>query len=185
MLINIKNANPAPDDSFFVDTNVWFWFTYAASKSFDNIDAKGYQETYYPEFIEKALNCGSKLHYSSLTLPEIAHAIERTELDIYNRYHPDATIGVKRFRKIPEERSVVIKEITTAWNTIKSMATEIPLSDGVNLSGSILSSLTQFTLDGYDAIYYVQMQENNLTNIITDDKDFKTIPDLKMYGTYG
>ena len=54
-IVNIKNrVDLHHSDKFFIDTNVWFWLTYAASNEIQTQNAPArYQLEVYPEFIEK------------------------------------------------------------------------------------------------------------------------------------
>ena len=184
MYHDIRKVSPSGDDAFFVDTNVWYWCTYVASKSFIAKRPKDYQIENYPEFIESALNCGAKLYYSPLSLVELAGLIERSELAIFNAYHNDQETQLKRFRSIPKERGLVLAEIKTAWASIQSMANELPVTFKDDLSKNLMGTLESHGVDGYDAIYYQLMKEGDISKIITDDKDFRGIDHISLYSCY-
>lgn len=184
MFCDIKTCSPTKDENYFVDTNVWYWLTYAASKSFTGNGPKGYQTEFYPNFIEQALDLGANLYYSPLTLVELTRLIEKSEFEIYKacKNMPSATL--KAFRNISAERNAVIEELKTAWGQIQSMASELPahLDDGV--TGSIFLTIESCLVDGYDALYYHFMSKNKIVNIISDDKDFRSIPQINLFGCY-
>src|SRR6218665_1839346 len=108
----ITTARPHHKDRYFVDTNVWFWVTYCASNT---VQAKWYQLTYYPNFIENALNEGAKLFHSPLIFSELANIVENTELKIFNIGRNGEALTKKKFREIPEQRAKVLSEINSAW----------------------------------------------------------------------
>lgn len=184
MYHDIRKVSPGSDDAFFVDTNVWYWCTYVASKSFIAKRPKDYQIENYPEFIESALNCGAKLYYSSLSLVELAGLIERSELEIYKAYRNGQETQLKRFRSISQERKSVLAEIKTAWASIQSMASELPTIFKEDLSKNLMETLEGHGVDGYDALYYQLMKEKGISKIITDDKDFRGIDHISLYSCY-
>lgn len=184
MYHDIRKISPQSSDAFFVDTNVWYWCTYVASKSFIAKRPKNYQVEKYPEFIESALNCGAKLYYSPLSLVELASLIERSELEIFKAYRNDQQTQLKKFRSIPQEREAVIGEIKTAWASIRSMAIELPIAFKDDLSGNLISTIEAHGVDGYDALYYLLMKELGISKIITDDKDFRGIDHINLYSCY-
>ncbi|WP_324051714.1 type II toxin-antitoxin system VapC family toxin [Aeromonas caviae] len=187
--MNIRKIDPSKSNKerFFVDTNVWYWLTYVSSKQFLANPPSDYQTTIYPDFIEKVLQGGSELYYTQLTLVELANIIERAELAIYN-----AKIGsgeqkisnIKKFRKIKDARTNVLNEIEVAWQSIKNIAKELPVNLHSGILPEFLSTIQSFKLDGYDVLYYQIMKNNNIKNIITDDKDFIHINDIDVYCCY-
>lgn len=70
-VIDIKHDNPKQDDAFFVDTNVWYWFTYTRTSLGDH-PPKNYQVGDYPSYIKKALTTRSKLYSCGLSLAEFS-----------------------------------------------------------------------------------------------------------------
>ncbi len=184
MFINIKKQSPEKGDCFFVDTNVWYWITYAASKTFTGNGPKGYQAEFYPDFIEKALDNDGVLYYSPLTLVELTRLIEKSEFEIFKSYKNDPNISLKKFRKINNERRAVIKELKTAWTQIQSMAKELPAHLKQGVADSIMKTVENNLVDGYDALYYHFMNENSVMNIITDDKDFRDIDGINLFSCY-
>lgn len=182
MFVDIKKAASPEGEKFFVDTNVWYWTTYIPSKEYVALKPDDYQTEHYPQFIEDALNNKSTLYYSPLMLAELAGLIERSELAIYRAFHGE--IKLKRFRSIKAERSAVIGEIRSAWETINQIASPLPANIDTEFSEKLLEITEKNLVDGYDALYYFVMRENGLQNIITDDKDFKGIPDINLYSCY-
>ncbi|MBD8625256.1 type II toxin-antitoxin system VapC family toxin [Pseudomonas sp. CFBP 13727] len=184
MFIDIKKQAPSEGESYFVDTNVWYWITYASSKTFTGNGPKGYQTEFYPNFIEQALDNKGTLYYSPLTLVELTRLIERSEFEIFKAYKktPDATL--KSFRRIGSERKAVIQELKSAWEQVQSLAKELPAHLELGVADSIMKTVETNLVDGYDALYCHFMSENKVPNIITDDKDFKGIAGINLYSCY-
>src|ERR1022692_1361465 len=99
-ITNLNNYSPKKGERYFVDTNVWYWFTYVASKEMKVANAPlKYQMTDYSAFIEKALNNGAQLYHCALTLSELAATIENAELKLYHLTKPtDHPITKKIYR---------------------------------------------------------------------------------------
>lgn len=184
MFLDIRNHEPNKDVVFFVDTNVWYWTTYAASKKFFGNAPRDYQVEFYPGFIEKALTNEATLHYTSLTLVELASLIERSEFEIFKAFTGEARYSLKQFRKDSAQRKAVLTEIESAWEQIQSMATELPTLLPEGVSAELISIVNEHPVDGYDALYVKMMRDHKIVNIITDDKDFRAVTGLNLYGCY-
>lgn len=186
MFININDCTPKAGDKFFVDTNVWFWSTYVSSKTIaDKTKPQDYQRIKYPAFLESLLNAKAELYFSPLILAELANIIEQAEFEIYKMYNPtDNKISKKRFRSQPAERASVISEIKTAWDTISAMSTCIETTIDLNFSQSSIELMRDTTLDAYDSFYIKSANISSIKNILTDDKDFRSVDGIDIYSTY-
>ena len=183
MLLDIRGTVKVNEgERFFVDTNVWYWMTYISSKEFVANQPHDYQLEFYPAFVEKVLEEHASLYYSPLVLVELANLIERSEHAIYEQYH--GRMSLKRFRNIEAERKCVVQEIKSAWDTVKTMAKPLVLRISDDFSECLMDAVENYCLDGYDAVYYELMKENEIANIITDDKDFRAIPDVRLFSCY-
>jgi predicted nucleic acid-binding protein len=172
-IINITKSNPTHTDKYFVDTNVWFWFTYCASREINTANKpRRYQVERYPEFIEKALDAGSKLFHCPLVFSELANIIERTEYDIFKTDESNNKISRKKFRDITIERDRVLKEIKMAWTTVNSISTCLDINLNKKTVTSALTHLESAPLDAYDAFYLQVMSSEGIKKLITDDRDF-------------
>jgi predicted nucleic acid-binding protein len=171
--INISTSRPIHTDKYFVDTNVWFWFTYCASREINTTNKpRRYQLEKYPEFIEKALDAGAKLFHCPLAFSELANVIERTEYDIFKTCESGNVLTRKRFRSMQDEREKVISEIKMAWTTVNSLSTCLDISLDKDIVTSALTCLESAPLDAYDALYLQVMSSAGITKLITDDQDF-------------
>jgi predicted nucleic acid-binding protein len=178
-IVNIRKIIPHHTDKFFVDTNVWFWITYASSNEMFRSSANWrYQSEAYPQFIEKILDEGATLYHCPLTFSELANVIERTE---YELAYPEQDITRKDFRCIPEKRVKVLNEIEEAWENIKSMSTCLDIKLTSEYVEKSFGFLKVSRLDSYDAFYCELMQRENIVKLITDDSDFSDVKEKHIY----
>jgi predicted nucleic acid-binding protein len=173
MIKNIHNQVPHNSERFFIDANVWFWFTYASSNEMYKDEHSGrYQARQYPEFIEKILDSGAKIFHCPLVFSELANVIERTE---YQMAFPCGSVTRKQFRAIEQMRAKVLTEIEIAWATIESMSESLDIVLTDTYIKNSLTLLRSSCLDPYDAFYCEIMQNEGIENLVTDDADFKNI----------
>lgn len=178
-ILEIPSYRPIKGERYFVDSNVWFWTTYVASK---NIVLPQHPEQYqlanYPAFLQRALDDGAKLCHCPLTMAELANIIENTELDIYRKNIGNPYFEKKEFRRIPEERETVLQEIQVAWDSINAMSEciDIKLDKVFVAKGSQL--LREGRVDPYDAFFIQTMRMHQIDYVVTDDHDFTTIQKL-------
>lgn len=181
-IYSVQKTKPVHQDRYFIDTNVWFWFTYCASKEISTEHSpKRYQLEKYPEFIEKALDAGAKIYHCPLVYTELANIIEKTEFDIYCENNPDMTMTRKKFRRLESERKRVIAEIDLAWRTINGLSTCLDINLRKDRIASIHALLGRTSLDSYDALYLCLMEQEGIEKIITDDSDFVTSTVAHIY----
>lgn len=166
-----KNVIPDPQDKYFLDTNVWYWFTYCGSKVFSEKNQPApYQLRYYPAFVEKIQDEGAKIYHCPLIYTELANVIEHTE---YKEYldKSQSEITKKQYREIKEEREKVIREINTAWRTINSMSECLELNLNKDTIQATHTYLASSQLDAYDAIFLHFMKSHDLKMLVSDDRD--------------
>lgn len=181
-IINLNNHSPKKGERYFVDTNVWYWFTYVASKEMKVVDVpRAYQMTDYSAFIEKAKNNGAQLYHCALILAELASIIENAELKLYKSTKNVNEIKEKAYRAIPAERKGVVNEIDVAWNVISSLSTCADITLTEQSAEASKSILAKTTLDPYDSFYVQLMETHKITNIITDDGDFSSLDGSAVY----
>ncbi len=179
-LINIQQYHPHHSDKIFVDTNVWFWMTYAASNEIETENRPlRYQTLKYPELIEKILDSGANLYHSPLTLTELSNIIDRTECEIFNTENAHI-MSRKKFRDIDDSRNKVIEEIKSAWHFVNGISTCIDTNLNKTLADKSLETFASCKLDAYDSFFVRIMQENGVDRILTDDRDFLTVNGLKI-----
>jgi len=177
-VVDIRSDAPKNDDIFLVDTNAWYWYTYTSA----SISSLVYQITEYPSYIAKAISANSLLLYCGLSLAELAHRIEQAEKEIsFSREFPS-----KEYRhNYPTQRAKVVAEVQAAWSQVTSTAvcTDVLISEETSYA-----ALTRFQtqlLDGYDLLILEAMDKAGVTQIITDDGDYVTVPGIKVFTANG
>ncbi|AUT01649.1 hypothetical protein CLI64_15340 [Nostoc sp. CENA543] len=174
-VVDIRSDAPKNDDIFLVDTNAWYWYTYTNA----SISSSPYQITEYPSYIAKAISANSLLLYCGLSLAELAHRIEQTEKQIFN---PNPRFSSKDYRhNYPTERAKVVAEVQAAWSQVISSAvcTDVLVSE--ETSNAALTRFQTQLLDGYDLLILEAMDKAGVTQIITDDGDYLTVPGIKVF----
>ncbi|MEH1907682.1 hypothetical protein [Nostoc sp.] len=172
-VVDIRSDAPKNDDIFLVDTNAWYWYTYTNA----SISSRYYQITEYPSYIAKAISANSWLSYCGLSLAELAHNIEQTEREIFS-----STLKSKEYRhNFPTERAKVVAEVQAAWSQVISSAvcTDVLVSE--ETSNAALTRFQTQLLDGYDLLILEAMDKAGVTQIITDDGDYVTVPGIKVF----
>jgi hypothetical protein len=179
-VVDIRVDTPKQDDSFLVDTNIWFWMAYSRASLGDNPPGK-YQITYYPTYISNALNSNSKLYRCGLSLSELAHIIEKTEWEIFKR--TGAPLSIKEFRhNLSAERTNVVTQINVAWSQVKSMASPVEnLIIDESATDFALNRLSTQMLDGYDLFIVESITKSGLVQVITDDGDYTSVPNIRVF----
>ncbi|MEH1930038.1 hypothetical protein [Nostoc sp.] len=172
-VVDIRSDAPKNDDIFLVDTNAWYWYTYTNA----SISSRSYQITEYPSYIAKAISANSLLLYCGLSLAELAHNIEQTEREIFS-----STLKSKEYRhNFPTERAKVVAEVQAAWSQVisSSVCTDVLVSE--ETSNAALTRFQTQLLDGYDLLILEAMDKAGVTQIITDDGDYVTVPGIKVF----
>jgi hypothetical protein len=178
-VIDIRNDIPKPEDTFLVDTNVWYWLTYTRASQADQ-PPRPYQTNDYPSYIGKSLSAKSKLRRCGLSLAELAHLIEKTEREIFIR--SKGGVSSKEFRhNYPSERANVFAEIQAAWDQVKMIAQAIDIQINETTTDAALSRFSTQCCDGYDLFILEAISGAGMIKIITDDGDFSTIPGLQVF----
>jgi len=179
-VIDITVDAPKAGDVFLVDTNVWFWMTYPNATS--SVPA---QLSVYPGYLNKALAADSKIHHSGLSFAELAHLIEKTEREIYERTTGAiGTIKTKEYRhNLVAERSRVVSEIQAAWGQVTSLALAGPLTVTIDspTTDAALTRCQAERVDGYDLFILESMKNHSVVQVITDDGDFATVSGIQVF----
>lgn len=179
-VVDVRGDTARPSDSFFVDTNVWRFFTYT---KFTTGDAARNQRAVqaYSAYINVCLKASATLYFSPLSYSELSAAIERTECDLYNAKNPTKQCSLKQFRLGTAERQGVVAEMTAAWGQITTIGTALSTpTDSAALKAAV-ELFVNNPLDGYDIFYVNAMQNAGLTAVITDDIDFTRVSGLRVF----
>lgn len=178
-VLSIQKETPKKNERYLIDTNVWFWFTYASNKigAIPNTPSK-YQLEHYPKFIESILKENAQPCHSSLSLTELANIIEKTEFDIYKVESNQPYLERKAFRKLQSEKQKVISEIEAAWSVINQISCCIDSKVDKSFMDSSFEFYKKSPLDPYDAVFLQTMSANKIDYIVTDDIDFQNVNSL-------
>ncbi len=180
-VIDIRQDTPKLDDIFLVDTNVWYWLTYTRASQAD-YPPRSYQINDYPTYISKALSAKSQLHRCGLSLAELAHRIEKTELEIYSKTTGFDKKKKKEFRhNYNLQRTNVVTEIQAAWGQVKTMAKTVEIQIDETIIDAALLRLSTQPLDGYDVFIIEAISGAGVIKVITDDGDYVTVPGLQVF----
>lgn len=180
-VIDIRQDSPKSDDVFLVDTNVWYWLTYTRASQADR-PPMSYQINDYPSYIAKALAAKSHLHSCGLSLAELAHRIEITELEVYARTTGFDKNKKKEFRhNHNSQRSNVITETKAAWSQVKTMAKTIGVQIDEPATDAALLRMATQPLDGYDVFILEAISNAGVVKVITDDGDYVTVPGIQVF----
>lgn len=172
-IIDISKDKPTKNDIFLVDSNVWLWMTYPKIAS-----APAYAT--YETYLNNALNVGAHIYYCGLSLSELAHSIEKNEMEIFQRVNSQKCF-IKKYRHNSSERTKVISEIDASWNQVKTMAKPLCVNIDKDATDAALKRIQNEKIDGYDLFLLECMKANNVSNIITHDADFATVNNINVF----
>lgn len=180
-VVDIRHDLPKPDDAFLIDTNVWYWMTYNRASQTDR-PPRSYQVNDYPAYISKAISVKARLHRCELSLAELAHLIERTELEIFAKASGFDKNKKKEFRhNYPLERANILAGIQTTWGQIKSMAAPVEAIVNETTADAALARFQTQLLEGYDLFILEATAKAGIVQVITDDGDFATVPGIQVF----
>ncbi len=178
-VIDIRNDRPRHTDVFLVDTNVWFWMTYAVASQGTQGPAAP-PPAAYSTYFKRALAAKANFRRCGLSMAELAHQIEKAEYELFKATNPNVT--AKQFRNnFPGERTHVVNEIQASWAAVKQIAAPLDVAIDDPTTDSALGRLSEQLLDGYDLFMIEAMVAAGVTQILTDDGDFCTVPDIQVF----
>ena len=127
----------------------------------------------------KARSAQAQLLQCGLSLAELAHLIEKTEREIFNRASRLSASNKEYRHNHPTERSSkVVAEIETAWRLVKTIAEPVDVLVDEPTTDAALIRLSAQLLNGYDLFILEAMARAGIIQVITDDGDFVTVPGL-------
>jgi len=178
-VVDLRSDAPRPGDAFFVDTNVWYWLTYTRCRMAYR-GPKPYQVNEYPTYIKKSRGAKAKLFTCGLCFGELAKTIEKNEWDIF--IASKGFIDPKEYRHNEQsERKNVITEIQNAWTIAKSFAGFIDVLLDEPLTDKACNAITSCPADPNDLFMVENSVKAGVSQIITDDGDFTTIPGIRVF----
>lgn len=178
-VIDIHSDTPRPTDALLVDTNVWYWHVYPGAGALSG-SATPVQMTVYGDYLQDGIANGAIVYRTGLCLAELAHLIEQKERDAYAS--AVAPITTKEYRhNLPAERARVVREVQNAWAKIKAQSHPLPLViDDPTTDAALLRFATQ-AVDGFDLFLLESMAAAGITQVLTDDGDYGTVPGLEVF----
>lgn len=165
--------------AFFLDTNVLYWFTYpryGITKKYEM-----HRAAPYFAFVDRLVSNGNPLFTSIYNISEMVHVIEKNELDIYRVNHPEADWTMKDLRKIPNERSLLKSNMSTALTNAKNICTILNFNFTYDLLDQFVNELEQHRCDTFDYAILRNCINENKVNVISDDGDFSTMEQITLY----
>jgi len=180
-VVDINRYDPQQEDTFFVDTNVWFWVaSQIASQGLPKYRAK--QIKIYPDFIKKVLNVKGTLYRSELSFSELSNLIERTEYNIFKE-ETGIDISPKAYRhEYAYRRPGIIEEIKLAWYQVEAMSVSVPVQLTSDFTHKVIERMGSHKLDAYDACMIESLLAEGIPlQIISDDADFSSVGDVTLF----
>ena len=181
-VVDITRDRPGPGDGMWVDTNVWYWQTYSRASQRSRPPTH-WQVRDYPSYLQKCLVAGAKLHAFGLTLSELAAQIEHGEHEIaMSAGSVPAGTSLKDFRHNHSVlRAGVVQEIENAWTAVESIANIVPLSVDLGVVHQALQSFRSSALDAYDQFALQAISAHGISQVLSDDGDFCTVPGITLF----
>lgn len=177
-VVDISKDSPLKEDSFLVDTNVWYWMTYSKASV---AGAASYQVNTYPQYTSDALGAGSKIYQSGLSMAELSHVVEKVEREMYEKFIGKA-VTTKIYRhNLDVERTKVCSEISSVCKQVSSMSSSLDVTIDAGFATAAIARIGANKVDGYDLFILESMALSGITQIITDDGDFTTVPGIRVF----
>lgn len=180
-IFNIDGIVPSAEDAYFVDTNVWYWFSCAALPGFSGAEWKVRR---YSRVIERLLNGRARIYHTSLIFAELANVIERRTAEYY-RGLKGRDDELKALRQIPEFKELVSNGVNNAWLNVTTISRCIDVSIGSDFASRAKTIFNQYPLDAYDSFFVSLSASHGIVNIITDDADYHTVDGLRLFTLNG
>lgn len=179
LVSDISDYEPGNNDHFIVDANVWLWMCYSKFSSLESTNKpKHYQLHKYPAFIEQAMKSSLKLYWTTYTLAEVFHVIEKFEFSLATQQNSSFN-SVKSYRNSIAWRRDFLSEINSCFALIKSLGSELVVGD-VN-ADLLLASIAKYGIDSYDYPIVKAALDSKGMKVLTDDGDFKGVEGLRLF----
>lgn len=162
---------------FALDTNVLYWMFYDKCSYSNEVRQKKYQNT-----VTK-LKMHNEMFVSPLCLYELFVIIEKNEFKIYSaKHHKDETFKLKDYREIISERNSVKDILNITYKNINQFAKIVSQTIDKNTVENLATTFAAHKLDIFDKSLVEFCALNGIENIVTDDKDYRTVGnELNIY----
>lgn len=164
--------------SFFLDTNVLYWYTYPR---FSQPSLLSPTARVYYNFIDNLTAAGNPLVTSIYNLTELLNVIEKNEYDIYCKLHPEIPINKKDFRKIPEERKKMGTIMQATLNNVHGICSVIEFNFTSSSIDEFVLEITDHRCDVFDHQILRNCINTNNLNVVSDDGDFSTMEKISLF----
>ncbi len=183
-VVDIRRDRPRPTDALLVDTQVWLWEFYPRAAQGRSPPLR-HQATYYPGYLRRAHAAGARLYRCGLSLAELAHLIEKNEREMFEDA-TGTTIPPKEYRhNYPAERARVVAAVQQVWNDVKRMSLPLDVTVDDPTTDATLTRFGTQPLDGYDLFLLEALTRAGLSQVLTDDGDFGTVPGVQVFTANG
>jgi len=110
----------------------------------------------------------------------LASLIEKTEREIFIRSKWPVSLKEYRHNYI-SERCNVVAEIQTSWGQIRTMAAPVEFFLDEATTEAIFNKISSNAVGVYDLFIVEAIEKAGLLQIVTDDGDFATIPNIQVF----
>lgn len=178
-VVDLRKDTPRKDDFFLIDTMVWYWMTYTRA-SLVYPKPRFYQTLDYPDYLKKGLGVDAKFYRCALSFAELAHLIERKEMQIFA--NQTGKIEPKVYRhNYPIARQDMVEEMRTVWGQVRSMSSSLDIAIDDGLVEAACKRFENECVDGYDLFLLEAMSKAGVIQLITDDGDFSTVAGIAVF----
>ncbi len=176
-VIDITKDAPKRSDRFMVDSQVWIWLAYARSSPVTPSPIPRYLA-----YVKQARRLPCHVCFCGPNWAEVAHHVEKTELEIHQSCNPHPKYNLKQFRhELPAERAKVVAQLHAAWTTIKVLCSVAPILLDSQTLEALQTRFGSQPLDGYDLMILETMAANGITQIVTDDRDYASASGIQVF----
>lgn len=180
-VFDISFVTPSSADQLLVDTNVWIWYSYTPAALGASPSAQRGINAYMA-FMMKVRAARGTLLRCGLCLAELGATIERYERETFNRLEGGRVLDKKEFRHcLPESRKKVVSEIAAAWSSVCAAASVAEVVISEKTTNAALECYSRAETDGIDAFLLEAVRGTREVQVLTDDIDFVTVPDVHVF----
>lgn len=180
-IVNIETFSSINNNrAFFLDTNVLYWYVYPRCGIQTDSHLK-IQATPYYDFVDKLVADGNPLYTSVYNITEMLHVIEKREYDLFKLGHPEAQWSIKDIRRMPKERELLKRNLSTAMSNVRNICTIMDFNFTYSILDQFVSDLENHHCDTFDYAILKNCIEKQQFNIISDDSDFTTMCKINLF----
>lgn len=179
-ITDIQKFSPINSSTvYFLDTNILYWYTNPRVTSVNDLSKQA--QTYYT-FLDGLTAAGNPLVTSVYNLTELLNVIEKNEFKIYKDLHPDETyITKKDYRRMLNERNKLQNIMKTTLNNVYNICKIVSFPFDISILTNFVDTLREHRCDVFDYMILNNCIETQDINIISDDSDFSTYDNIKLF----